>query len=143
MNVPRRLRYREPMFTDFFIADPAEAEEIAYAEDEGARADLTIGITDLELIDLTRILLKKDYEPRLAFASEAEELYVLEMDPRLVDALAELEGERLDHVWERWSGTEAFAETPADEVREALQALAALAAEAKRVGKPVLQLTAI
>ena len=131
------------MFTDFIIADPSEAEEIANCEEPGSWPRLSIDITDLELIDLTRIMLKRDYEPRLAFGSDEDELFVLEMDPKLRDALATLEGEKLDNVWEKWAETEAFAEISAEDVREALQRLAEFGAQAKQAGKSILQVTVI
>jgi hypothetical protein len=131
------------MFTQFFIANVEEAAEAARSEDEGQPTLSLDGVTDFELIELSTILLRKEYEPELAFEDEEEGLFVLRMEDALVDRLAALTEEDLAIAGKEWSKAEGLAGLNVTRVSELLRSLAGFAAEAKRSQKPILHVTAV
>jgi hypothetical protein len=132
------------MFTDFYIANSNQAEAIASVEDVDYPRLTLHSVTEFELITLSELLLDgKPHRPQLAFANEAEGVYVLIADPDLVRELSVLKDVQIPVVGGKWASTEEFAGVPAEQVQEMLSSLVGFAAQAQEAGRQVLYVTAI
>ena len=131
------------MFTDFMILDIADAAEAVHSDEASCPTLSLDGITDLELMELSTIVLQKEYEPELAFQNEEDEVTIVRMDPALADRLATLGPDDVVSAAKKWVKTEGLSDFTLDEVSDSLSQLAAFAAEAKRAKKPLLYVTAI
>jgi hypothetical protein len=132
------------VFTDFYIANRSEAEVIAHSEEDHWPLLTLHGITDFELIDLSKLLRGgKHHHPALAYGDEESEMYVLLMEPELVSLLANLREPEMIEVASAWGESEGFAGAAVAEVQAALGSLVKFARASENAQLQILYVTAV
>lgn len=141
-------------YTDFFIADPADAEAIATdAEEDAFERWPHLGLKhvgDLELGALLAAVRGQVANEHLKvsgtlfYPAEYEVGYegplIYELAPDFVNEVAALTAEDQERIAVAWAGTEEMAEWSPDTVRTVLEELTAFARRSVADHKPVLQM---
>lgn len=132
-------------YTDWFIADEAEAESLAVSEspfDHWPSLSLQ-GIGELDLMALWAILQHKAIDQadpvsiKLLFQGSDQGPFVVRIAPEFIDRLTEIPSDQ-DAV--AWSKTEGLVDVALTDVFQIVAQLSAFAKQSRLEGKPVLGL---
>jgi hypothetical protein len=144
-------------YTDWFLADPSEAEavaSIATTEEHSFEDWPHLALKDVADVPLTllRGILRgrppgtaEDVDGATLFWDEGEEgegmVSVTQVLPAFVEELAALTPAQVQRVAAAWHRCEGMADWAAADVAKCLRRMAAFARRSQRAGKPVLRLS--
>ena len=139
--------------TDWFLADKADAESIAsiaiteeHSFEDWPHLSMQ-GIGEMDLSTLWGILRGEpdslDSTSGDLLFQEAEEVFVCLVEPGFIEALAAVKPAAVKRVAAEWNKSEELADWNAAEVVSLLRGMVKFASQARREGKPALQLSVV
>jgi hypothetical protein len=140
-------------YTDWFLADEGDAEAVAsiatteeHSFEDWPHLSLK-GIREMDLSALWGILRGEPDSLNSATGDllfqEADEVFVCRVEPDFVEALAAIKPATVKRLAAAWNKSEGLTDWGAAEVESALRELVKFTGQAKREGKPVLQLSVL
>ena len=136
-------------YTDWFLADEADAERLATADEpfESWPSLSLKSIGDIDLMQLWAILQNKEFDAadevvtdELLFQDADEEVFVVRVKPDFLDALAFVKDANIPQIVEAWKKTETLRDATNAELGEVIHKLRAFARRSIRRNKTVLSL---
>ncbi|WP_027856796.1 hypothetical protein [Marinobacterium jannaschii] len=142
-------------YTDWFIADKADAEKIAsivtteeYDFDDWPHLSMkNIGVVELGL--LWERLAGDELDPGLPtfgeslFEGDEEDLFVFELASEYIAVLASVQPDQVPGISAQWYDNEELSAFSLEEVTELLQEIVSFTQQAKQMNKPILELATI